>query len=403
MEQPEEREDPPIESPPEGSSCAEHSDRPALVICPRCGSFACLSCWHGALKRCHACVVRQPPPPVPWEDPSRNLISRFFGTLGDAGSPVLTAPSFRKDGTGRALVFFLLTFVPLASLAGIVPYTARLLFGPALTIQLVGEPTDAEIAMDVARAAGVGLAVSIAQWLALAVPFASLSNAFAEKGHPDAPMRAMLYRGWLLALFFVAQYVLPIVLPESAGLFFGTVLSLVPFVLLLGAMRATTRMGSGVGALTALLTIGVPFALMIGSTFFLERGVRAVVPELDRIEEAQRVEQDRLEAQQSTGSSGTPSASTPSSTPSAGTPSEGAPSEGTPSAGTPSEGTPSEGTPSEGTPSEGTPSEGAPSEGTPSEGTPSEGSENTPSEANVPSGAAVVAPVTDGPAPTATP
>jgi hypothetical protein len=138
-------------------------------------------------------------------------------------------------------------------------------------------------------------------------------------------------------------------------------------------MRATTRMGSGVGALTALLTIGVPFALMIGSTFFLERGVRAVVPELDRIEEAQRVEQDRLEAQQSTGSSGTPSASTPSSTPSAGTPSEGAPSEGTPS------------------------------EGTPSEGTPSEGSENTPSEANVPSGAAVVAPVTDGPAPTATP
>ena len=312
MEQPEEREDPPIESPPEGATCGEHSERPALVICPRCGSFACLSCWHGALKRCHACVVRQPPPPVPWEDPSRGLVSRFFGTLGDASSPVLTAPSFRKDGTGRAVVFFLLTFVPLAGLAGIVPYTARLLFGPALTIEVVGEPSQAEVAMDVARAAGLGLAVSIVQWLALTVPFVSLSNAFAEKGHPDAPMRAMLYRGWLLALFFVAQYVLPIALPASAGLLFGTVLSLVPFVLLLGAMRATTRMGSGVGALTALLTIGVPFALMIGSTFFLERGVRAVVPELGQIEEQQRVEQERREAQSTTTEATPPSPPAPS-------------------------------------------------------------------------------------------
>jgi hypothetical protein len=307
MEQPDEREDPPIESPPEGSSCGEHADRPALVICPRCGSFACLSCWHGALKRCHACVVRQAPPPVPWEDPSRNIVSRFFGTLGDAGSPVITAPAFRKDGTGRAFVFFLLSFVPLAALAGVVPYTVRLLFGPDFTIEVVGEPTQGAIAFDVARAAGLGLVVSVVQWLALTLPFVSLSNAFAEKGHPDAPMRAMLYRGWLLALFFVAQYVLPIALPASAELFFGTVLSLVPFVLLLGAMRATTRMGSGVGALTALLTIGVPFALMIGSTFFLESGVRALVPELGQIEEQQRVEQERRAAQSTT--------SAPSATP----------------------------------------------------------------------------------------
>lgn len=293
--EPERDEEPPIESPPEGATCAEHSERPALVVCPRCGSFACLSCWHGALKRCHACVVRQAVPPVPWEDPSRGLIARFFGTLGDAGSPILTAPSFRGDGTGRALVFFLLTFVPLAALSGIVPYTAHLLFGPSFSIQMPGAPSEQVIALDVLRASGLGLAVAFGQWIALAVPFTSLSNAFAEKGHPDAPMRAMLYRGWLLAAFFLAQWAVPLGLPASVGTvgaLFAMLVSMVPFVLLLASMRATTRMGSGVGALTALLTIAVPFALMIGASYFLERGVRTVVPELGQLEERARAERD---------------------------------------------------------------------------------------------------------------
>jgi hypothetical protein len=368
--EPDERDEPPIESPPEGSTCAEHADRPALVVCPRCGSFSCLSCWHGALRRCHACVARQAPPPVPWEDPSRGLISRFFGTLGDAGSPVVTAPSFRKDGTARALAFFVISFVPLASLAGVVPYTAKVLFGPGLGIDIVGAPTDAELAADVARAVGLGLVVGLGQWLALTIPFVSLSNAFAEKGHPDAPMRAMLYRGWLLSFFLLAQYALPVVLPAGAGMLLATMLSLVPFVLLLSTMRATTRMGSGVGALTALLTISVPFALMIGSSFFLERGVRALVPELGRVEEQQRVEQQRREA-------GGPGSAATTPAPASAVAAEAAPAEAAPAEAAPAE-APIEAAPAEAAPAEAAPIEAAPAEAAPAEAAPAPAATATP-------------------------
>ena len=378
----EREEEPAIESPPEGSTCAEHSDRPALVICPRCGSFACLSCWHGALRRCHACVVRHPAPAVPWEDPSRGLISRFVGTIGDAGSPVLTAPSFRADGTGRALLFFLLTFVPFAAISGIVPYTAHLLFGSSFSVQTQGDPTDEAIAYDVARAAGLGVIVGLGQWLALALPFVSLSNAFAEKGHPDAPMRAMLYRGWLLALFFLAQWAVPLAMPGGAGgagALFAMLVSMVPFVLLLSTMRATTRMGSGVGALTALLTIAVPFAMMVGASYFLERGVRVVVPELGQLEEQQRVEAEREAAREGqhdpssttppTGEAPAPSPAPPTieapSAPEAPAPTEGAPSEAAPSEAAPSEAAPSEAAPSEAAPPEVAPAEPAPATATP--------------------------------------
>jgi hypothetical protein len=291
-------EEPPIESPPEGSVCAEHADRPALVICPRCGSYACLACWHGSVRRCHGCVVRAPGPPVPWEDAGRNPVARFFGTLADAASPLLTAPSFRHPGIGRAVVFFLLTFVPLAIASGIVPFTARVLFGASFSIELVGDPTEDQIRLDVLRAGGLGLVVRLAQWLALAIPFVSLSKAYSDRGHPDAPLRAMLYRGWLLPGFELTLQLAGLSLTQAPGsiAFLATQLvGLIPLVLLLSAMRASSRMGSGVGPLTALLTIGVPFALMIGAQFFLMRGVLLVVPELGEIAEQARRDAERAE------------------------------------------------------------------------------------------------------------
>lgn len=311
--EPTDQEEPPIESPPEGSMCSEHSDRPALVICPRCGSYACLSCWHGAVKRCHACVARHAGPPVPFEDPSRNAVAGFFATLADAGSPLVTAPSFRHPGMARAVVFFVLTFVPLALLSGIVPYTAHLLFGPSFSLEL--RPADASqetLAFDVVRAMAVGLGVALVQWIALALPFTSLSNAYAERGHPDAPMRAMLYRGWLLALFLLAYTIVPTALPAATGALGGSLLlllTIVPLLLLLSSMRATTRMGSGVGAVAAFVTIGVPFALMLGSGVFLERGVRLVVPELAQLQDSAQEAAER-EASRPGDAAGAPSTST---------------------------------------------------------------------------------------------
>jgi hypothetical protein len=244
------------------------------------------------------------------------------------------------------------------------------LFGPGLGIEVVGAPTDAELAADVARAVGLGLVVGLGQWLALTIPFVSLSNAFAEKGHPDAPMRAMLYRGWLLSFFLLAQYALPVVLPAGAGMLLATMLSLVPFVLLLSTMRATTRMGSGVGALTALLTISVPFALMIGSSFFLERGVRALVPELGRVEEQQRVEQQRREA-------GGPGSAATTPAPASAVAAEAAPAEAAPAEAAPAE-APIEAAPAEAAPAEAAPIEAAPAEAAPAEAAPAPAATATP-------------------------
>ncbi|GAB4204537.1 MAG: hypothetical protein OHK0013_19560 [Sandaracinaceae bacterium] len=298
--EPRPEEEPPIESAPEGSVCAEHADRPALVICPRCGSYACLACWHGSVRRCHGCVVRTPGPLVPWEDPARNLLARYFGTLADAASPLLTAPSFRHPGVARAVVFFLLTFVPLAIASGIVPFTARVLFGASFSVELVGSPSPEEVWLDVLRAGGLGLGVRFVQWLALAVPFVSLSKAYADRGHPDAPLRAMLYRGWLLPGFELTLQLAGLSLsrsPSSVASLATQFVGLIPLVLLLSSMRAASRVGSGVGPLTALLTIGVPFALMIGAQFFLMRGVLFLVPELGEIaEQARRVSEDAARA-----------------------------------------------------------------------------------------------------------
>ncbi len=77
----------PIETAPEGATCAAHPDRRALLICPRCGSFCCMACWHGGPKRCHECMLGQPVPPVPWADDSLGPAARFFGTLRDSFSP----------------------------------------------------------------------------------------------------------------------------------------------------------------------------------------------------------------------------------------------------------------------------------------------------------------------------
>jgi hypothetical protein len=177
-----------------------------------------------------------------------------------------------------------------------VPFTARVLFGASFSVELVGAPTQEQLWLDIARAGGLGLGVRLVQWLALTVPFVSLSRAYADRGHPDAPLRAMLYRGWLLPGFELTLQLAGLSLshsPSAIGFLATQLVGLVPLVLLLSSMRAASRMGSGVGPLTALLTIGVPFALMIGAQFFLMRGVLLVVPELGEIAEQARRDAER--------------------------------------------------------------------------------------------------------------
>lgn len=282
--------DQPIESPPEGASCAEHPERDALVTCPRCGSYCCIACWHGAVRRCHACVLREPGPPVPWEDRERGIAARFFATLADAFRPTRSAPSFLRSNWRPALWFAVLTFVPTALLAGIIPFTHTLVFG-AGQVRLVGAPTGQDIAIDVARAAGIGLLVASAKLLCLIVPYHSLTRAYASRGNPPAALASMLYRGWLVPFAELALGLLTWAVPgDPSQQAFAIVwaASLVPLIVLISSMLATARMASGVGPIAALVVVLVPFVVMM---VFTPIGMQALAPWLPDSEAIRRVVQ----------------------------------------------------------------------------------------------------------------
>lgn len=288
MSEGEHDEDAPIESPPEGAMCSEHTDRAALVTCPRCGSYACLSCWHGAVRRCHACVVRHPGGLVPFEDPTKNIALGFFATLAQAASPIVSAMTFRFSGIRRAVVFFLLSFVPIALLSGVIPYTVRVLFDSGFTTVIEPGTSDAMLATDVGRAALIGLAIRLVEWVAIALPFISLTRAYEDRGHPDAPLRAVLYRGWLLPAYWLAYSVAMVSSSSSTVVWVSMLIAMVPLVLLLSALRSASRMGSGVGPITALLTVGIPFAMMLFANYFGEIGMHRAVPDLGQMVERMR-------------------------------------------------------------------------------------------------------------------
>lgn len=269
--------DRPIESPPEGASCAEHPERDALVVCPRCGSYSCLACWHNSVRRCHACLLRDPGPPVPWEDRARSLPGRFFGTIADAFRPTRSAPSFARSTWPSALSFLALTFIPLALASGIIPYTHTLVFGGGHA-QIVGSPSTQVIALDVARAAVLGLLIAAAKLLCLAVPYHSLSRAYATRGHPPAALSVILYRGWLVPVADVILGLLVWSLPIDMSDGMATMVwaaSIVPIIVLISSMLATARMASGVGPVAALVVVLVPFVVMM---VFTPIGMQALHP-----------------------------------------------------------------------------------------------------------------------------
>jgi hypothetical protein len=220
---------------------------------------------------------------VPFEDPTKNVVAGFFATAMQAASPVITAPTFRHSGVLRASIFFALSFVPLALLSGVIPYTALVLFKPNFVVEVDPTTTEAMLWMDVGRSALLGLVVRLVEWLAVAIPFVSLTRAYEDRGHPDAPLRAVLYRGWLLPAYWLA-FGLAGATPEGV-LWFSMLLAMLPLILLLTSLRAASRMGSGVGPVTALLTVGIPFAMMIFANRFSESAMHRLVPDLGAMSE----------------------------------------------------------------------------------------------------------------------
>lgn len=286
MADPEEEGDEPVESPPEGAVCSEHPERPALAVCPRCGAYACLSCWHHPIKRCQSCLMRDPAsaaPPIPWEDKSVAWPMRFVGTLANAARPRTTAPALAREGVAPAIVFALLTFPPLAALAGIVPATRTLLFGEG-RIQVVGDGSGADIALDVARAAGIGLVACTVLLLALALPYVSIVRSYSQSAPAGTPIRAMAYRAFLLPLAGCVTSLALFMMTESTSALVAMVWQLatvIPVVLLFTNMQAAARSASGTGPLVSLLAALVPSAVAYVAWLFLVSAIAPWMPDAE--------------------------------------------------------------------------------------------------------------------------
>lgn len=228
-------------------------------------------------------------PPIPWEDASASLIKRFFGTLASALRPNASAPAFARDDLARPRSFWALSFLPLAVLSAIVPSTHTLLFGPSLAVSVVGGADQATVAIDVVRAVGIGILVSLVALIALALPYVSLARAYAEKGYEGAPLRVVLYRAFLLPLSQVLLYLVVWSLPrdpsELAGLM-AAAAQMLPLVLLFWALRSTARMASGVGPFASYLAAIVPFVVMVFAQELLGRAIAPLMPDPEQLRQA---------------------------------------------------------------------------------------------------------------------
>jgi hypothetical protein len=270
---------------PEGASCAEHPDRPAAFTCPRCGKHACIFCWHALAVRCESCMQSDPAaaaPPLAWETPGGSLFGRYFATLGSAFRPVFTAPAFAQGDLRPALRFFLLSALPIAALAGVIPYTTTLLFGGAFSVAVQGQPSANGIALDIVAAMFIALGVFSFELAALWLPYVSLVRAYAPERRAAAT-RVLLYRSWLIPfaslVVFASLWVLPAPIdPKTPPVYLPLVgfAQLTLDALLLVSMRATARLACGIRPLLSYVVVAVPFVIWMFVQLIITRGLLAV-------------------------------------------------------------------------------------------------------------------------------
>lgn len=208
-------------------------------------------------------------PAIPWETEGVSFLPGLFGTLRQAFSPTSTAPSMAHGDVRSALGFALLTWLPLAALQGVVPYTHTLLFNER-HVQVSGGASAVLVALDVARAASLGVLLGALQLAAMGVAFASLSSAYGQAGASigTAAWRTLFYRGFIVLLLpsLMAGGLIPSDLLANLMLFTGlfdanlyTLLVVGAGVWLLTTLRTSARLAQGVGPGMSFV---IPFMVM---------------------------------------------------------------------------------------------------------------------------------------------
>lgn len=214
--------------------------------------------------------------PLPAFERSGAFVVRLFAGLREGWQPRLTATSFAVgDRLGPAIVFGLLTFVPLTALHGVIPFTHTLRFGDVFGIERV--ESTMTVGIDVMHAMGIGLLVLGVELLLFGAAYVSLANAFG-KAPPGAgttnvrviALRAVLYRAWLFPMegmlglpVMLATWAMPKDAAGSGLLFVVLLLGVIPLVLHFVGMRDAARRACGVSDGASILVVILPFILQI--------------------------------------------------------------------------------------------------------------------------------------------
>ena len=231
-----------------------------------------------------------PPTPalVPWEDASRGFASRLFGTLFDVFRPTTAAlglvdddgqPAAHHAGYGLrpALQFALLTTLPFIAVFASVEYTHTLSVAPGFVVRVLGDPSRAAIAGDVALALGIGFAIELGELLLLAAPFVTLARAYGSPERWTASVRMFLYRAWVSPVLAVVALLVSLTFPQIAPQAYLAWL-LLPRLALLFSMRATARVACGVTALSSWIVVAVALGVHLFGQPLLLRLVEPALP-----------------------------------------------------------------------------------------------------------------------------
>lgn len=212
------------------------------------------------------------------------VLVRWFRTFGQGFSPVRTGGGFaRSTRLGPPIVFLFTSWLLLAFVQGIIPFTHTLRFGDRFGVQLLGDATRDSITVDILRAGGISLLVQGAVLIAMIASFASLCRAYghvpegaAAEGN-DAlrrfAVRAVLYRAFWLPLggpwgvpSGLVIWGLPadLAVDGALGVVFAVALVILtggPLMMAFVGLRHAARRSCGVAPLASFAVVAVPFVL----------------------------------------------------------------------------------------------------------------------------------------------
>jgi hypothetical protein len=246
----------PLAPPQLAARCARHAEAPAEALCSRCGDQLCRICLPPGRSTCGPCGERDPfhdVVPLAWERNDRGVAGRLLATLGALlFTPWSRAPAFARGEVGTALGFALRVTLPLACLSHVVPVTRTLLFGPSLSIELIGQAQPPDVAVDVIRAMAAGLLLAPLN-IGLALLGVLLASGFRD---PRIWLRHALYWSWLEPAVMLIVSLIAWGAPSQYGGLVLVPMLVLPFAWwwsLLFTARRARRIGWAWALLTALV------------------------------------------------------------------------------------------------------------------------------------------------------